>query len=84
MWRVFSRNIFLGRPKEAELTPLLTMLEPQDAAAPRSKPSAGIEPDACQHLAHMGRREASAESTERDQLKNVRDAEGLVVATDHS
>ena len=54
MWRVFSRNIFLGRPKEAELTPLLTMLEPQDAAAPRSKPSAGIEPDACQHLAHMG------------------------------
>ncbi|KAG7225590.1 hypothetical protein INR49_004996, partial [Caranx melampygus] len=33
-----------------------TMFEPQDAAAPRSNPSAGRKPVACQHLAHMGRR----------------------------
>lgn len=31
------------------------MLEPQDAAAPRSNHSAGKKPVACQHLAHMGR-----------------------------
>lgn len=30
------------------------MLEPQDAAAPRSNTSAGKVPVACQHLAHMG------------------------------
>ena len=59
-------------------------MEPQNEMASRSNPSASKEGNRapCSH----GVAGASAESTERDQLgggKNVRDADSVVVATDH-
>ena len=52
--KMFYIGIFVIRTSKPVVS-YLTMLEPQDAAAPRSNPSAGNKPIACQHLAHMGR-----------------------------
>lgn len=56
----FSYEHFQLDPKKPSSNPPPpTVSEPQDAEPPRSKPSAGKEPVACQHLAHMGRQEGS-------------------------